>query len=176
MTSSSDPQAAAAALPEPAPEVFPRRFGNYTLVAPLARGGMGEVFLAKTGGVAGLEKRCVVKTLRPHLTDDREYVARFVDEARIVVQLGHRNICQVFDVGLVGERYYLAMEYIAGRDLKTLQARCDQGLIEPGLALHVVNEVLEALDYAHRHVDAATGRPLLLVHRDISPQNVMISF
>jgi serine/threonine protein kinase len=163
-------------LPEPPPEEYPRRFGNYTLLAPLARGGMGEVFLAKTGGVAGLEKRCVVKTLRPHLTDDREYVARFVDEARIVVQLGHRNICQVFDVGTVGERYYLAMEYIAGRDAKSLQSRAVGEQLDPGIAIHIACEVLEALDYAHRHQDAATGRPLELVHRDISPQNVMVSF
>lgn len=164
-------------LPEPPPEEFPRRFGAYTLVAALARGGMGEVFLGKTGGVAGIEKRCVVKTLRPHLTDDREYVARFVDEARIVVQLGHRNICQVFDVGVVGERYYLAMEYIAGRDLRTLATRAHaEQKLDAGLAIYLVNEVLDALDYAHRHVDAATGNPLLLVHRDISPQNVMVSF
>lgn len=171
----SDPKSVPS-LPEPPPEEFPRRFGHYTLLAPLARGGMGEVFLAKTGGVAGLEKRCVVKTLRPHLTDDREYVARFVDEARIVVQLGHHNICQVFDVGTVGERYYLAMEYIAGRDVKTLQGRVDGGTLDRGIAIFIMGEVLEALDYAHRHVDAATGQPLLLVHRDISPQNVMLSF
>jgi serine/threonine-protein kinase len=165
-------------LPEPPPEEYPRAFGSYVLLAPLARGGMGEVFLGKHGSVAGLEKHCVVKTLRPHLTDDREYTTRFIDEARIVVQLGHRNICHVFDVGTVGERYYLAMEYIAGKDLRTLAHDVGEqgGVMNPGLALHVVCEVLEALDYAHRHVDAATGKPLLLVHRDVSPQNVMISW
>ncbi|MBI1948823.1 MAG: serine/threonine protein kinase [Deltaproteobacteria bacterium] len=165
-------------LPPPPPEEFPRTFGNYLLLAPVARGGMGEVFLAKHGTVAGLEKHCVVKTLRPHLTDDREYTTRFIDEARIVVQLNHRNICHVFDVGAVGERYYLAMEYIAGRDLRTVTYSVSEqgGVLAPGLALHCVCEVLEALDYAHRHADAATGRPLLLVHRDVSPQNVMVSW
>ena len=165
-------------LPPPPPEEYPRTFGNYLLLAPVARGGMGEVFLAKHGTVAGLEKHCVVKTLRPHLTDDREYTTRFIDEARIVVQLNHRNICHVFDVGAVGERYYLAMEYIAGRDLRTLTFTVSEqgGVLAPGLALHCVCEVLEALDYAHRHSDAATGRPLLLVHRDVSPQNVMVSW
>jgi serine/threonine protein kinase len=163
-------------LPEPPPEEFPRPFGNYLLLAPLARGGMGEVFLAKHGSVAGLEKHCVVKTLRPHLTDDREYTSRFIDEARIVVQLGHRNICHVFDVGVVGERYYLAMEYIAGKDLRALSGDAPGGVINAGLAIHVVSEVLEALDYAHRQTDASSGVPLQLVHRDVSPQNVMLSW
>ena len=165
-------------LPPAPPEEYPRPFGNYMLLSPLARGGMGEVFLAKHGSVRGLEKHCVVKTLRPHLTDDREYTTRFIDEARIVVQLGHKTICHVFDVGTVGERYYLAMEYIAGKDLRALAHDVGDkgGVVNPGLALHMVCEVLEALDYAHRHVDAASGKPLLLVHRDVSPQNVMLSW
>ncbi|HEY1101577.1 MAG TPA: protein kinase, partial [Myxococcota bacterium] len=158
-------------------EPLPRTFGPYLLVRSLAKGGMGEVFFAKSGAVQGFEKHCVVKTLRPHLTDDREYVARFIDEARVVVQLNHKNVCQVFDVGLVGERYYLAMELIAGQDLRSLaDAMLAKGRPFPtGLALHIVAETLEALDYAHRKLDVA-GNPLHLVHRDISPQNVMISY
>ena len=159
------------------PDDMPRGFGPYLLLTSLARGGMGEVFLARSGGIAGLEKHCVVKTLRPQFTDDREYVSRFVDEARIVVQLGHRTICQVFDVGAVDGRFYLAMEHIAGKDLRNLEVRLqERGLAFPlGLAIHVLSEVLEALDYAHRHEDHA-GNPLFLVHRDVSPQNVMISY
>ena len=158
-------------------EPLPRAFGPYLLVRSLAKGGMGEVFFARSGTVAGFEKHCVVKTLRPHLTDDREYVARFIDEAHVVVQLNHKNVCQVFDVGLVGERYYLAMELIAGQDVRTLaDAMLYKGkAFPPALALHIVTEVLEALDYAHRKLDVA-GQPLHLVHRDISPQNVMISY
>ena len=170
-------------------EPLPRPFGSYVLLASLAKGGMGEVFLAKSGAVAGFEKHCVVKTLRPHLTDDREYVARFIDEARVVVQLNHKSVCQVFDVGMVGERYYLAMELIAGKDLRILaDAGVDVGgapagpapspgvrPFDPALAVHITGEVLEALDYAHRFVDV-TGTPLHLVHRDVSPQNVMLSF
>ena len=153
----------------------PRAFGPYLLLSSMARGGMGEVFLARSGG-AGLEtlqKHCVVKTLRPHLTDDREYVTRFLDESRVVVQLSHRNICQVFDVGLVGERYYLAMELIAGQDLRTLADAT--GPMPPALAIYIVGEVLEALDYAHRLSDVR-GVPLRLVHRDVSPQNSMVSY
>ena len=158
-------------------EPLPRAFGPYLLVRSLAKGGMGEVFFARSGTVQGFEKHCVIKTLRPHLTDDREYVARFIDEARVVVQLNHKNVCQVFDVGLVGERYYLAMELIAGQDVRTLaDAVLHKGkAFPPALALHIVTEILEALDYAHRKLDVA-GQPLHLVHRDISPQNVMISY
>ncbi|HEY4222166.1 MAG TPA: protein kinase [Myxococcota bacterium] len=155
---------------------FPRAFGTYTLLGPLGQGGMGEVFIAKHGGVLGIEKHCVVKTLRAHLTDNREYAARFLDEARIVVQLSHKNVCHVFDVGSVAGQYYLAMEYIAGTDLRTLVMAAAQRKLESGLALHVAAEVLEALDYAHRHVDPSSSMPLRLVHRDVSPQNVMVSF
>ena len=160
-------------------ERLPRSFGPYVLLTSLAKGGMGEVFLAKSGAVAGFEKHCVVKTLRPHLTDDREYVARFIDEARVVVQLNHKSLCQVFDVGMVGERYYLAMELIAGTDLRSLADVDAVGdaphPMDAALAVHITGEVLEALDYAHRFVDVG-GTPLQLVHRDVSPQNVMISF
>jgi tRNA A-37 threonylcarbamoyl transferase component Bud32 len=161
----------AAALP------LPRPFGPYTLLSLLARGGMGEVFLARTGNVAGLERLCVVKCLRPHLTSDREYVARFIDEARIVVQLTHKNIGNVFDVGrdVVDGRLYLAMELISGVDLRAITDVKQQAF--PGeLAVHVVAEVLEALDYAHHRSEDLTGRPLMLVHRDVSPHNIMISF
>jgi len=159
-------------------EDFPRSFGSYLLLARLAEGGMGEVFLAKSGAIAGIEKYCVVKTLRPQLTNDREYITRFVDEARIAVHLGHRNICQIYDVGRVKDRYYLAMELVAGSDLRTVAQRARQlGIpIPPELMLHIVGEVLEALDYAHRHADPVTGAPLHLVHRDVSPQNVMVNF
>jgi serine/threonine protein kinase len=157
---------------------YPRSFGNYLLLTSLARGGMGEVFLAKSGGIAGIEKHCVVKTLRGNYTMDREYVTRFIDEARVVVQLHHRNICQIYDVGRVGKQYYLAMEYIVGRDLRTIMQRA-RDLSRPfarPLVLHILAEMLEALDYAHRIVDPITGEALRVVHRDVSPQNVMLNF
>jgi serine/threonine protein kinase len=157
---------------------LPAAFGPYLLLHRIARGGMGNVFLAKTGGSMGIEKHCVVKTLREGFSADAEYVERFVEEARVVVQLSHRNICQVFDVGRVGGVYYLAMELVLGRDVRTVLTRlAERGRpLSPALAVYVVAEMLDALDYAHRHVDPVTGQPLHLVHRDVSPQNVLLNF
>jgi serine/threonine-protein kinase len=157
---------------------LPRAFGDYLLLHQLGRGGMGEVYLAKTGGIAGIEKLCVVKTLRGDLTSDDEYKQRFIDEARVVVQLGHRNICHVFDVGRVSRSYYLAMEHVAGRDLRTILRKVwDAQLQVPrDVMIYLICEVLEALDYAHRLKDPLTGAPLHVVHRDVSPQNVMVNF
>ena len=149
---------------------LPRPFGPYLLLATLARGGMGEVFFAKHGGLQGFEKHCVVKTLRKELANEEEYVARFTEEARVVVQLAHRNVCTVFDVGRAQGQLYVAMEHVAGRDLRAIAA----GPVAPALAVHVVSEVLEALDYAHRFVDSDTDQPLALVHRDVSPHNVLL--
>ncbi len=155
----------------------PRVFGKYLLLARIGEGGMGEVWLAKHGDIAGIEKHCVLKMLRPSLTYDPEYVSRFIDEARVVVALSHRNICSVFDVGRVGDRYYLAMEHVAGRDLRTIVHHCAQrgAPLPQAIGIHVAGEVLEALDSAHRHRDPATGDALHLVHRDVSLQNVMVN-
>jgi serine/threonine-protein kinase len=157
---------------------YPHQMGPYLLLTALGRGGMGMVHLAKVGGVAGIEKYCVVKTLRKKHTENEEYVSRFMDEARVVVNLSHRNICSVFDVGRVHDRFYMAMEFIEGRDLSTLMTRMWEGR-EPfpiAVALHIVMEVLDALDYAHRRKNPATGEALNVVHRDVSPHNVMITF
>jgi len=138
---------------------------------------MGDVLLARHDGAAGIKKFCVVKTLRAHLHGDKEYVRRFVDEATVVVQLSHRNICQVFDVGKSDENIFLVMEHITGFDLGSVRERADaRGTpLSRAIAIHVVGEMLEALDYAHRHVDSMTGKPLGLVHRDVSPHNAMLN-
>ena len=157
---------------------FPRPFGSYLLLASFATGGMGEVYLAMHGGIAGAFRLCVLKKLRPDLTRDQEYVNRFIDEARTVVQLNHANICHTFDVGQVGEEYYLAMEYVAGVSLKSLAQRAAESsrVVPEPVALFIVAEVLAALDYAHRHRHPITGEPLHVVHRDVSPQNVLVNF
>lgn len=165
---------------------LPRAFGAYLLLQNFARGGMGDVYLAKSGGIAGLERTCVVKKLRAELSQDREYVTRFVDEARVVVTLHHANICNVFDVGKITsstssgpiDEYYLAMEYIAGRDVRTLLDKCRKRgrPVDANIAVHIVADVLKALDYAHRRRHPVTDEPLNLVHRDVSPQNVLVSY
>ena len=155
-----------------------KRFGSYALLSRLAKGGMGEVYIARHGELRGMQKLCVVKTLRADMSQDKEYAARFFDEARLVVQLSHRNICQVFDVGRVGDRFYLGMELVGGLDLRALiddARRRKAGVPEP-IALFIASEMLEALSYAHRRTDPQTGASLRIVHRDVSPQNVMVSF
>ena len=163
-------------FPDHDPEL-PRAFGDYTLIKPLGRGGMGEVFLAKlkARGLSGVDKICVIKTLRP--TDDPEYERRFIDEARLIVLLGHKNIAAVFDAGCFEGEYYLAMEHVAGRELRSLQRACEarRQPMPPAVVIHIIKEILEALDAAHRMTHPLTREPLRVVHRDVSPQNVMVS-
>jgi len=162
----------------PEPElVFPVQFGRYTLLKRLGEGGMGEIFLASLqGGIAGVEKICVIKKLRRMFSHDDEFVARFLDEARLMVQLNHANIVPVFDAGTINEDYFLAMELVDGLDLRELNsAAARRGQTMPAAhALFVIREVLGALAYAHNKKDAQ-GNSFGLVHRDISPQNILIS-
>jgi serine/threonine protein kinase len=162
---------------------FPRAFGAYVLLSSFAHGGMGEVYLAKSGGIRGIDRLCVLKKLRPDVNANEEYVRRFLDEARVVVQLSHPHIAHVFDVGKVGREHYLAMEFISGANLKEIHARTlaqtaatGAERMPAGLALHVLVHTLDALDYAHRQTHPITGAPLHVVHRDVSPQNIMVSY
>lgn len=156
----------------------PKRFGPYLLLRAFAQGGMGQVFLAKRQGLRGIDRFCVVKKLRPDHASHDEYVRRFLDEARVVVQLNHANICHVFDVGQVDDEYYLAMEHVSGVTLRALfqRARKRGDSVPAELVLRGALDVLEALDYAHCRSHPTTGQPLHLVHRDVSPQNIMWSY
>ena len=149
---------------------FPRRFGGYVLVKPLALGGMGALYLA-VHGQRGLEKLCVVKTALPHLAG-RSYVQRFKDEAKVVVRLTHGNLVSVFDAGQVKGEIFLAMEFVEGKDLRAVWNRCAQkGIAFPlPVAAHIVKELVRGLAYAHGF------EGLRLVHRDISPPNVLLSY
>jgi eukaryotic-like serine/threonine-protein kinase len=149
---------------------FPRKFGKYHLLAPLAQGGMGALYLA-TAGDSFLEKLCVIKTVLPHLAD-AEYVARFRDEAKVVVKLSHGNLVPVFDAGQVGGEMFVAMDFIEGKDLRAVWNRCARkGVAFPvDIAVQIVKELCRGLAYAHGFGD------LKLVHRDVSPPNVLISF
>ena len=157
---------------------FPRPFGPYLLLAGFAQGGMGELTLAMNGSIAGAFRLCVVKKLRADLTNDKEYVNRFIDEAKVVVQLNHANISHVFDIGRIEGQYYLAMEYVSGISVKRLMSRAEElgTTIPEDLALYIARGVLDALDYAHQHTHPISGEPLHVVHRDVSPQNVLVSW
>ncbi|MCK5800067.1 MAG: serine/threonine protein kinase, partial [Deltaproteobacteria bacterium] len=152
-------------------------FGKYRLDRRLAFGGMAEVYLASVHGEAGFSKTVVIKRLHPRLSEDSEFVQMLIDEARITSQLTHSNICQVLDLGSVDDAYYIAMEFIAGEDLRTLQDHFGRlGEYMPiDAVLYIVGEMLAGLDYAHVK-EGPDGDPLGVVHRDVSPQNVLVSY
>ncbi|MCB9572184.1 MAG: protein kinase [Kofleriaceae bacterium] len=153
------------------------QFGKYTLLRKIGTGGMAEVFLARTAVAQGLAKTLVIKKIHPAYARSRQFVAMFVDEAKIALGLNHPSIVQVFDFGAVGDTYFLAMELVEGLDLlRLLQAGAAQKRRVPhGLAAYVVQQVAKGLDYAHRKADEF-GEPLGIVHRDISPQNILLSW
>jgi len=155
----------------------PSKFGKYLLLDRIAVGGMAEVFVAKAFGVEGFERLLAIKKILPTMGEDQEFISMFVDEARIAVQLSHANIVQVLELGKHEENLYIAMEYISGRDVRQLLERFrKRGRPMPApQACLIVAKVCEALDYAHRKRDAR-GVPLGIVHRDVSPQNVLVSF
>jgi len=157
-------------------EGLPQVFGRYLLVQRLSRGGMGEIFLAKHG-LAGFEKLAVIKKVLPHLAADAQFISRFVDEAQVAIKLQHVNIAQVFEVGRVGDEYFLGLEYVEGRDLRRTLALLGQrkSRLPVDLALFVGREVANGLAYAHRRT-SNDGSSLNLVHCDISPPNVLVSF
>jgi serine/threonine protein kinase/tetratricopeptide (TPR) repeat protein len=162
-------------------------FGRYRLLERLGQGGMAEVFKAKSYGVEGFEKILVIKRILPELARSPEFVDMFIHEAKLAVRLSHANVVQVFDLGKApGEAadggrptdaYYIAMEYVHGLDLASALARARrQGFALPvQMGVYVASEVAKGLDHAHRRRDE-TLRPLGIVHRDVSPQNVLLSF
>ncbi|MEW5740284.1 MAG: protein kinase [Myxococcota bacterium] len=155
----------------------PQRFGRYTLLMPISTGGMGEIFLGRIEGAHGFDKLVVIKKILPHLAEDPEFVERFVNEARILVKLSHGNIAQVLDMGVQDGAPFIALEFIDGKDLRRVLARMrDRKLPIPmSFVLTVMTRVLDALAYAHRK-RGEDDRELNLVHRDVSPQNILISY
>jgi serine/threonine protein kinase len=155
--------------------VLPEQFGKYSLLGHLATGGMAEVWLARQQGLHGFEKIVVIKRARPELTDP-DTTRRFLDEARLVATLEHPNIAQVYEIGFVSGSYFFVMEYVDGADLRrlieTLIAR--RRRISLADALYIINHVCTALHYAHEKHDL-DGRALQIIHRDVSPSNVLLS-
>jgi hypothetical protein len=155
----------------------PSMFGRYRLLRRLDGGGMADIYTAVLEGAEGFQRIFVIKRLRPELTRSRGAVEQFIDEAKMGSTLAHPNIVPVFDFGKVGDEYFMAEEFILGRDVMRLVQRHVERTGRPlteKLMLYVAHEVLEALAYAHAHV-GPDGKPLAIVHRDISPGNIMIT-
>jgi serine/threonine protein kinase len=158
-------------LPNPIP------FGKYYLLERINVGGMAEVYKAKAFGVEGFERLLAVKKILSSIAEDESFINMFIDEAKIAGQLNHPNIAQIFDLGKVDGSYFIALEYIGGKDLKTIferARRLGEKVSIPRIC-YVMMKTCEGLAHAHHKKDA-NGRELNIVHRDVSPQNILISY
>lgn len=156
---------------------LPQKFGPYTLHELVGRGGMAEIYRATMPGIGGFEKTVAIKKILPHLTENEEFITMLIDEARIIVSINHFNIAQVYDLGKIDDSYYIAMEYIHGVDLATVikeMSRRNSHVPIPH-AIYIGSSICAGLHVAHSKVDDQ-GNPLNIVHRDVSPHNVLLSF
>ncbi|HWB80832.1 MAG TPA: serine/threonine-protein kinase [Nannocystaceae bacterium] len=152
------------------------RLGRYTIVDRIGRGGMAEVFLARHDGLSGFAKTVALKVIHDDLVDDPAHIRMLLEEARLAATLDHPNVVQVFDVGADRREHYLTMEYVHGRDLRQiLRELAGRTRIPLLLALAIVQDIARALHFAHTRT-SPDGRPLGIVHRDVSPSNVLVSF
>ncbi len=153
------------------------KFGKYLLLDQIATGGMAEIWLAKQTGLEGFEKLVVIKKILPHFISDIEFINMFLDEARLAAKLNHQNIVQIYDLGKEDNTYYIAMEYIFGEDLKSIamNAIAAGTFIPIHLSCAIISQIAQGLSYAHKLKDLR-GNALNLVHRDISPQNIIVTY
>lgn len=154
------------------------QFGKYILLERLAAGGMAEVYLSKSTGAVGVNKFVAIKRILPQYSDHPEFIEMFKEEAKIAVNLNHGNVVSIFDFGVEKNQFFLVMEYVEGRNLRQILNEFKkigtQFTIEQ--IVFLIKEVAGGLDHAHRCIDGTTGKPLNIVHRDMSPQNIMVSF
>jgi len=155
---------------------FPQKFGKYTLLRKLATGGMAELFVAKTMGAEGFERELVIKRILPSFSEDEAFVKMFIDEASLTSKLQHPNIVQIFDFDVTDRQYYIAMEFIEGEDLQNIVKTGTEAKRPLSVAqcVWIIIELAKGLHYAH--TKEHKGRPLNIIHRDISPHNAMVSY
>jgi len=155
----------------------PSEVGDYVILGLIARGGMAEIYKAKKKGVKGFEKIIAIKRILSGYGEDDKFIEMLCDEAKIAAELSHPNIVQIYDFGIKDNYYFIAMEYVLGRDLREIQKKLieKEKILPEELSLMLVIKVLEALNYAHQAKDGS-GRRLEIVHRDVSPPNIMISY
>ena len=154
-----------------------QRLGKYILLDKLAVGGMAELYRAMITGVQGFEKLIAIKKILPHLATEEELVRSFIDEAKLAALLHHQNIVQIYDFGSLDGTYFIAMEYLLGKDCRLINSKAKEKNLplELPLALLIVSRICAGLDYAHKLKDFQ-GKPLNLIHRDISPQNILVTY
>lgn len=152
------------------------RLGKYNLIHRVATGGMGEIFYGKSSGVEGFEREVAIKRMLPHLSAERSFIDMMIKEAKLTVLLNHPNIVQIYDLSKQGEQYYIAMEYVPGITVGNLleDAHKTQKLLPLEVAVHITLQLLAGLGYAHNFTDPK-GVPLSIVHRDITPQNILVT-
>ena len=158
----------------------PHRFGRYIIVDPIAVGGMAEIYRARLAAASkdGPDRVIVIKKVIANLQQNTEFLQMFEEEIKITVGLTHPNIIQIYDYGQVDEQYFMAMEYVEGKNLRQFVKRLAdmKSMFSIDMSCHIIGNTCHALGYAHNYKDRMTGKPLGIVHRDISPQNVMISY
>ncbi len=157
--------------------IKPVLFGKFCLLERISVGGMAEVFRAKTLDNPNVQRYLAIKRILPNLAEDDEFISMFIDEAKISVQLTHRNIAQIYELGHLDGSYYIVMEFVSGRDILAIQnqLRRDKRIMSVGQAVYLTRQIALGLDFAHRKTDA-NGNPLGIIHRDISPQNILVSY
>lgn len=154
------------------------QFGKYLLLEKLAMGGMAEVHLAKSIGAVGVNKFVAIKRILPQHVESQDYIDMFKEEAKIAVNLNHGNVVSIYDFGVEHTQFYLVMEYVEGRNLRQIINEMKKSNVQFSIdqIVYIAKEVAAGLDHAHRCIDGNTGRPLNITHRDMSPQNIMLSF
>ena len=154
------------------------KFGQFTLLKQVARGGMAEIFLGCSGKIESAYKFVVIKRILLAHSHNKEFNKMFQNEGKIAVNLNHSNVCSIYEFGVEKDQYFICMEYISGRNLRQLtkKLKSQKRKLDVPICAHIIKYVCNGLDYAHNCTDSTTGQPLNIIHRDISPQNIMVSF
>ncbi len=160
------------------PEQPFEKFGKYVLLEKIAAGGMAEVYLAKSAVANGLNKFVALKRILPQYFSNEEFIEMFKEEAKVAINLNHGNVVSIYDFGIEKKQFFLVMEFVEGRNLRQIinELKKSNRSFSIDQSIFIVKEVAAGLDHAHRCVDANSGRPLNITHRDMSPQNIMVSF